>query len=292
MDAALFQRFNPQEYYSHFLAHGLRPDGRVPDQRREVQLRRGALGSAHGSSAVRLGLSAAVAGVRAEVTEVVPELPSTGRIVVSVELPQLSSAVFRDRHRTLGLSTFLSNALTDIFNDGKVLNAMPLSIVEGQWLWVLHVHVVCLAFDGNAFDLCLLSALAALEDTELPALCKVPVADGAPVHFAQAPEGCSRPDVEAQRPQLLSRPLPTTFARLPGADAWVLDPCAQEEEIGTSVSLCLVGGRWLVFHHGGGAEVDKFVSELMPKARQSIPGLSQLLDRAALPEPDSEGPEG
>ena len=28
----------------------------------------------------------------------------------------------------------------------------------------------------------------------------------------------------------------------------MLDPCAAEESLGASVSLCLVEGRWLVFH--------------------------------------------
>ena len=29
---------------------------------------------------------------------------------------------------------------------------------------MLHVHIICLNYDGNAFDLCLLAAIAALED--------------------------------------------------------------------------------------------------------------------------------
>ena len=29
---------------------------------------------------------------------------------------------------------------------------------------------------------------------------------------------------------------------------WVLDPCAVEESLGASVSLCFLEGRWLVFH--------------------------------------------
>mmetsp|Transcript_46082 Transcript_46082/g.133541 ORF Transcript_46082/g.133541 Transcript_46082/m.133541 type:complete len:298 (-) Transcript_46082:7-900(-) len=297
MDAALFQRFNPEEYYSRFLENGLRPDGRAPHERRAAQLQRGALGSAHGSASVRLGLSAALAGVRAEVTEVVPELPPCGRIAVSVELPPLCSAAFRDRQRAIGLSTFLSNALTDIFNDTRVFNPTQLNVVEGHCFWVLHTHVICLAFDGNAFDLCLLAALAALEDTALPALCEGAAAEGgvaAPRQLVLAPPGTAKPLAEALRPKLLSRPLPTTFARLPG-HRWVLDPCAQEEEIGSSVSLCLVGGKWLVFHRGGGAEVECFVGELMPTARTSIPGLSELLDGAvpaSASDCDMDGPAG
>lgn len=33
-----------------------------------------------------------------------------------------------------------------------------------------------------------------------------------------------------------------------GGGQWVLDPCAVEESLGASVSLCFLDGRWLVFH--------------------------------------------
>ena len=29
---------------------------------------------------------------------------------------------------------------------------------------MLHLHIICLNYDGNAFDLCLLAAVAALEE--------------------------------------------------------------------------------------------------------------------------------
>jgi len=233
-----------------------------------------------------------VAGVRAEVTEAVPELPAHGRIVVSVELPPLCSAAFRDRHRSTGLSTFLSNTITDLFNDGRVFDTSQLNIRDGRCFWVLHVHVICLAFDGNAFDLCLLAALAALEDTALPALCEGAASEAE--LLVEAPPGTPAPVAEARRPALASRPLPTTFARLPG-ERWVVDPCAKEEEVGTTVSLCLVGGKWLVFYHGGGAEVERFVGELMPMARATVSSLTELLDSgmlASASDCEGDGPAG
>ena len=72
---------------------------------------------------------------------------------------------------------------------------------------------------------------------------------------------------QARKLLLLQRPLPVTFARMPGRGVrwnensvwkmpwtilrggqWVLDPCAVEESLGASVSLCFLDGRWLVFH--------------------------------------------
>jgi len=258
-----------------FLADGVRRDGRVLRERRRARLQRSVFASTHGSASVRLGESAAVAGVSAQVTEVVPELPPHGQIVVGVELPPLCSSVFRDRSRTWALSTFLSSSLTEILNSSNVFNPEQLDIKEGQLFWAVQVHVVCLNYDGNAFDLCLLTALAALEDVCLPALVEDPAEPT--TRLVTAPP--ETPDVvsEARRLSLKSRPLPVSFAQLPG-ERWVVDPAAFEEELGgAAVSLCLVGDRWLVYHHGG-ANADRFLGELMPAARACVPGLLQLLD--------------
>jgi len=282
MDAALHQRFNPREYYRQFLEEGVRPDGRAMHDRRNAQLERSVIGAAHGSASVRLGQSAAIAAVRAEVSEVAPDLPTTGRIEIAVELPPLCSASFRDKQRALSWSSFLSSTFGDVLNNARVFDPKQLQIREGELFWVLHVHIVCLNYDGNAFDLSMLGAVAALEDTILPAL----VADSAAgldqaARLIEAPVGASALVAEARHVQLMSRPLPTTFAHLEGH--WVLDPCAAEEQSGTAVSLCLVAGRWLVYHQGGAVHTESFVGELMPLARNQLQVLSALFDSATAP---------
>merc|ERR1712187_1017442 len=149
--------------------------------------------------------------------------------------------------------------------------------------------VVCLNFDGNAFDLCLLAALVALEDTKLPALVEeqptepgeIAVAEAAGHRLIEAPPPEAATDseivAESRGVQFLSRPLPVTFAQLPG-ERWVVDPCAAEEGLGATVSLCLLGGQWLVYHLGGSAGMERFLGELMPVARACVPSLSELLD--------------
>ncbi|CAK9041021.1 unnamed protein product [Durusdinium trenchii] len=266
MDADLLQRFNPEEFYRHFLADGLRPDGRSLREPRRAELQRKALGSALGSASLRLGRSSALAGVRGELDEI-------GRIEVSVDLPPLCSALFREKHRALGQMSFLSKTLTEVLNLQSVFDATQL-VCHGEASWVLHVHIICLNYDGNAFDLCLLAAIAALEDTDLPALMKEPGTEAERLAIAPAE---SEIVAEARKLVLLARPLPVTFARMPGGQ-WVQDPCAVEESLGASVSLCLVDGRWLVFHQGGGADANRFLEELMPVARTSTEKLAKLLD--------------
>lgn len=84
--------------------------------------------------------------------------------------------------------------------------------------------------------------------------------------------------VEKKNVKLLSRPLPVTFAQLPG-EHWVLDPSAVEESLGSSVSLCLVGGRWLVYHQGGSTDSSRILAELMPAVRADVQQLVEVLDQ-------------
>jgi len=269
MDADLLQRFNPEDFYRHFLADGLRPDGRGLRQQRSAELQRHALGSALGSASLRLGRSSVLCGVRGELEEL-------GRIEVSVELPPLCSALFREKHRALGQMSFLSKTLTEVLNLPSVFDPKQL-LCHGDVSWVLHVHIVCLNYDGNAFDLCLLAAIAALEDAELPALVKGTLGPEAGERLAIAPANAEDVVSEARRLVLLARPLPVTFARMPGGQ-WVLDPCAVEESLGASVSFCFLEGRWLVFHQGGGADANRFLEELMPVARTSTEKLTKLFE--------------
>ncbi|CAE7238159.1 Exosc8, partial [Symbiodinium natans] len=64
----------------------------------------------------------------------------------------------------LGLTTFLSSTLTDVLNSPAVFDPTQLNVRQGEVSWVLHLHIICLNYDGNAFDLCLLAAIAALEE--------------------------------------------------------------------------------------------------------------------------------
>ena len=92
---------------------------------------------------------------------------------------------------------------------------------------MFHLSVVCLNYDGNIFDLCLLSALAALEDTVLPSLGEGDAKADEPGRLVEVPSGSQSAIFEGRRMALISRPFPVTFAQMPGGH-WVLDPSGQE----------------------------------------------------------------
>mmetsp|Transcript_56467 Transcript_56467/g.104555 ORF Transcript_56467/g.104555 Transcript_56467/m.104555 type:complete len:290 (+) Transcript_56467:70-939(+) len=274
-DAELLRRFQPEEYYGQFLERDLRPDGRQMLERREAVMQVGIFSSAQGSASVRFGLSSAVAGVRAFVSEAVPDQPPVGRINISVDLPHLCHHSFRDRGKANAISTFLSRAFTDILNNHVVFDSSQLDIKGSETFWSLMVDVVCLNYDGNPFDVCLLAAVAALQNASLPTL----VTKESLGAKLLAVEGEIPPDCQvataARKISVQSRPAPTTFSQMHDS-TWVLDPTAEEEELGSSLSLCLVGRRWLVYHQGSGAQADSFLKELMPAASAALPDLQKL----------------
>eukprot|EP00811_Abedinium_folium_P003897 NODE_13585_length_1158_cov_1.906887.p1 GENE.NODE_13585_length_1158_cov_1.906887~~NODE_13585_length_1158_cov_1.906887.p1 ORF type:complete len:326 (+),score=110.09 NODE_13585_length_1158_cov_1.906887:135-980(+) len=258
-----------------------RPDGREQHEGRRLRLRRSAVGCAHGSAMLRLGNSAAVAGIRAEVTEVPPEAvagQAQGHIAVAAEFSPLCSPSFREKHRTQSFCVVIAGTLSDILNNREVFDPAQLHIRKGELHWVLHLTVICLNYDGNAFDLCLLAALAALTNTQLPTLLDVSMPD-APRPLREVPDGTAGAVFPGCRIALLSLPMPASFVQL-SRDFWVLDPSAAEEAQGrATVSLCLISDRWVVSHHGAGdASADQFLSYLMPAARARAPELACLFD--------------
>ena len=48
----------------------------------------------------------------------------------------------------------------------QVVDLKSLCIVPGKAVWVLYLDVVCINFDGNAFDAAVLAVVAALRDSE------------------------------------------------------------------------------------------------------------------------------
>ena len=67
LDADAFQRLYPAEYYKEFLSQGIRPDGRKFHEARETTVGVDVVSTADASALIRIGSSAAMAGVKMEV---------------------------------------------------------------------------------------------------------------------------------------------------------------------------------------------------------------------------------
>ncbi|KIO22018.1 hypothetical protein M407DRAFT_79633 [Tulasnella calospora MUT 4182] len=167
LDAKTFQRLHPRAYLERFLSEGIRPDGREPNTWRDVSLNTGSISTAEGSALVRLGTTTIVCGIKAEVAE--PELgrPEHGFIVPNVDLSSICSPKFKPGPPGEE-AQILSERINAILIQADVVPTPSLCIHPAKACWVLYIDITCINYDGNAFDACLLAAIAALRATHLP----------------------------------------------------------------------------------------------------------------------------
>lgn len=162
-----------------------------------------------------------------------------------------------------------------------------MSEMLGQaFAWHLYVHVLCLEYDGNPLDFALLASVAALENTRLPAV----VWDKTAKWWRHSCEQRSSADGPApdnggrglffpgRQVFLKNRPTSVTFAQIMG-QWWVVDPSREEENLGCSVSLCMVKDRWHILRLGGVPVGTSVLKDLQSRAEVIAKGLDcQLKD--------------
>ena len=97
------------------------------------------------------------------------DAPGEGQLIVSVEMTPLATPDFRPGKQP-GIVHVIQQRLTDVLLGCNVLQLTDLCIAEGQAVWVLYVDIYILNAAGSLLDTSLLAAVAALQDTRLPAV--------------------------------------------------------------------------------------------------------------------------
>ena len=80
----VFSRIQPHEYLRRFLDQSIRPDGRPLDRFRKTLITTDSIATADASAMVRLGGTAIVCGIKAEVCEPHVERPDQGYLGVCI----------------------------------------------------------------------------------------------------------------------------------------------------------------------------------------------------------------
>ncbi|PPJ59224.1 hypothetical protein CBER1_05350 [Cercospora berteroae] len=175
-----------------------RPSGRSPEQFRKPTINTGSLSHSNGSAVIRVGDTAVVCGVRAEIllASDIPNPPGDdvdeneiiehlGLIVPNVELSTGCSPAHLPGNAPGSVAQSLSYRISSLLNDSGAINLNDLRIDYVQpasddetideagktvtkAFWTLYVDILCLALDGNALDAACLAVSAALHDTQLP----------------------------------------------------------------------------------------------------------------------------
>ncbi|KAK2153306.1 hypothetical protein LSH36_301g02012 [Paralvinella palmiformis] len=102
----------PVEYFRKFLEQDTRPDGRALAEVRPVMLNVGSITTAEGSALVKLGNTAVLCAIKAELTVPKDDAPKCGLIVPNVDLPPICSPMFKP-----GPPSEIAQAATVFMND-------------------------------------------------------------------------------------------------------------------------------------------------------------------------------
>ena len=175
----------------------IRPSGRGPDEFREPVVTYGSLTHANGSAVIRVGDTAIVCGVRAEIllaSDIAnpPKgdaeetlIEDLGLLVPNLELSTgcspahlpgnppstLAQSLSYRIHSLLHASDLLGTedlriTYTEPETDEDILDEGPRTVTKAYW--TLYIDILCIALDGNPIDAAWAAVLAALKDTKLP----------------------------------------------------------------------------------------------------------------------------
>jgi exosome complex component RRP42 len=189
-------------------AEGKRLDGRGPDEYRPITVEPGFVNTADGSSLVRIGHTAVLAGIKLEPGKPFPDTPNAGVLTTNAELIPLSSPTFEPGPPQPG-AIEVSRVVDRAIRAAETIDLTRLCVTPNEKSWVCYVDMHVLDHSGNLIDAALLAALSALKHTTVPAK-----------RFEIA---------EADYPLAVDHlPVECTFVRL--GDAIVVDPTFDEEQ--------------------------------------------------------------
>lgn len=257
-----FAALTPRPFILGHLQHDARPNARPHNGFRRPTINTGSLTHSNGSAVVRLGDTAVVCGVRAEIllasdiprptNEDIEEnhlVEEIGLLVPNLELSTGCSPAHLPGSPPSSLAQSLSYRINALLHDSQTVGASQLRIqytepktdddlpdeqprVVTKAYWTLYIDILCLALDGNAFDAAWLAVMAALRNTTLPKawwdadreciLCSPLASDASSLQLAGRPFACTFAVFTTASP----------LKRREDACSWILaDPDSSEEGV-------------------------------------------------------------
>ncbi|XP_062577149.1 exosome complex component RRP43-like [Saccostrea cucullata] len=262
-----FRTARPKDYFRKFLEQEVRPDGRELGEARTTVINIGCLTTANGSALVKVGNTMVMCGIKAELAKPRTEEPSKGFIVPNVELSPMCSPQFRPGPPG-EQAQVLSQFMLEVIQNSDCVNLNELRVEPGKYVWTLYCDIVCLDYDGNVTDACLLAILAALKNTTLPEV----------VLNKDTDKIDAFPD-RLSALQLQSSPVSSTYAIFNNEILFV-DPTAEEENLATGqVTVVTTNDKLcMVYKPGGTPLTDQQLSMCIKKAFSRTRDILRLID--------------
>ena len=149
------------------ISKGLRVEERDLYTPRLVKIETGVIERAEGSAQVYLGKTQVLVGVKVDVGAPFKDTPDEGVIAVNAEFVPVASPLFEPGppdENAIELARVIDRSL----RESNAVDRNSLVLIPGQKVWVIHVDIYVLNYDGNLFDASMLATMAALADTRLP----------------------------------------------------------------------------------------------------------------------------
>ncbi|XP_029028739.1 exosome complex component RRP43 [Betta splendens] len=267
--AAGFKTAEPLEYHRSFLKENCRPDGRVLSEFRTTTLNIGSISTADGSALVKVGSTTVICGIKAELANPAVETPGKGYIVPNVDLPPLCSSRFRPGppgEQAQAASQFIA----DVIESSEVIDTEDLCIERGKLCWVLYCDIICLDYDGNILDACVIALLAALKNTKLPEV--------------TVNTETSTPEVNVEKRSLLhihKHPVAASFCVFDDS-ILIVDPTDEEEKLSTAQLTVVTDeeGQLCSVHKPGGTSLSgEKLQECISRATARQREIQKLIDK-------------
>ncbi|XP_061103494.1 exosome complex component RRP43 [Conger conger] len=242
--AAGFKTAEPLEYHRSFLKENCRPDGRELGEFRITTLNIGSISTAHGSALVKIGNTTVICGIKGELASPPNDAPNNGYIVPNVDLPPLCSSKFRPGapgEQAQAASQFMA----DIIESSEIILKEDLCIEKGKLCWVLYCDMMCLDYDGNLLDACVIALLAALKNVQLPEVSINKDTDLAEVNTDKK-----------RRLNIAKHPTASSFVVFDDSIV-IVDPTAEEETLSTAMMTVVTDeeDRLCMLHKPGGTSL-------------------------------------
>ncbi|XP_076667794.1 exosome complex component RRP43 [Andrena cerasifolii] len=162
-----YKIIHPVKYLQDHLAQEVRPDGRQFLSFRPISVNISSITHADSSSVFKIGSTAVVCGIKAELAAPKTESPDCGYVVPNVELSPLCSPKFRPGPPS-DQAQVISKTIDNILWNSAAIDLKSLCIHRGKLVWVLYCDLLCINYDGSIIDACIGALTAALSTLTLP----------------------------------------------------------------------------------------------------------------------------
>lgn len=157
-----------KDHIHKLLAKGRRVDNRAWDEFRPITIQPGYIETAEGSARVKIGNTDVLVGVKMATGAPFADTPNKGVLSTNAELIPMASPNFESGPPDEN-SIELARVVDRGIRESQIVDLEALCIEPEKEVWIMFTDIYVLDYDGNLFDAAFLGAIAALNNTMVPA---------------------------------------------------------------------------------------------------------------------------